>query len=154
MFIVPYDRQVTQEPPELLASTGYLLARVGAESRRMWARMLAEHDLTPHHFGVLMTLDQTGTATQQQLSRAVGVDPRNAVPVIDALERRGLVERRPDPLDRRRHAVALTAAGRNAIGKLRRAGDEVEEQLLDGLTATERTALQRTLQKVLRSVAG
>jgi DNA-binding MarR family transcriptional regulator len=154
MFMVPYDGAVTQEPPQLLASTGYLLARVGAESRRMWARMLAEHDLTPHHFGVLMALEAAGTATQQQLSRAVGVDPRNAVPVIDALERRRLVERRPDPLDRRRHAVALTAAGRDAVATLRRAGEEVEERMLDCLTATERTALQRTLRKLLRAVSG
>src|SRR5262249_6466941 len=38
-------------PPELRASTGYLLARLGAESRRRWARMLAEHGMTPHHYG-------------------------------------------------------------------------------------------------------
>ena len=74
---------MTQEPPELIASTGYLLARVGAQSRRIWARMLAEHDLTPHHYGILMVLDQIGAAPQQQLSRAVGVDPRNAVPLIE-----------------------------------------------------------------------
>jgi DNA-binding MarR family transcriptional regulator len=136
----------------LLASTGYLLARVGAESRRMWARMLAEHDLTPHHFGMLMVLDQSGAETQQQLSRAVGVDPRNAVGVIDALERRGFVERQPDPADRRRHAVALTSAGRAAIRDLRRAGERVEERLLDCLTSTERAGLHRTLGKLLRAL--
>jgi DNA-binding MarR family transcriptional regulator len=154
MSIVPYDGLVTQEPPQLLASTGYLLARVGAESRRMWARMLAEHELTPHHFGMLMVLDQVGAASQQQLSRAVGVDPRNAVPVIDALQRRNLVERQPDPTDRRRHAVALTPAGRVALDELRRAGDEVEEQLLDCLTPAERAALQRTLRKLLAALDG
>ena len=154
MSIVPYDATVSQEPPQLLASTGYLLARVGAESRRVWARMLAEHDLTPHHFGMLMTLDQAGPATQQGLSRAVGVDPRNAVSVIDALERRGLVERRPDPTDRRRHAVALTAAGRTAIHDLRRAGELVEERMLDCLTPNERTGLHRTLRKLLLALDG
>jgi DNA-binding MarR family transcriptional regulator len=151
MSIVAYDGTVTQEPPQLLASTGYLLARVGAESRRMWARMLAEHDLTPHHFGMLMALDQVDPATQQQLSRAVGVDPRNAVPVIDALERRGLIQRRPDPSDRRRNAIALTPAGRAAIRELRRAGEEVEEQLLDCLSTAERSALNRILRKLLRA---
>jgi len=154
MSIVAYDRPVTQEPPQLLASTGYLLARVGAESRRMWARMLAEHELTPHHFGILMVLDQVAAASQQQLSRAVGVDPRNAVPVIDALQRRNLVERQPDPTDRRRHAVALTAAGRAALDNLRRAGDEVEEQLLDCLSSSERAALHRTLRKLLAALDG
>jgi DNA-binding MarR family transcriptional regulator len=135
-----------------MASTGYLLARVGAESRRMWARMLAEHDLTPHHFGMLMVLDQVGAASQQQLSRAVGVDPRNAVPVIDALQQRHLVERQPDPTDRRRHAVALTPAGREAIDDLRRAGEQVEQHLLDCLTPTERAGLHRTLRKLLSAL--
>ncbi len=141
-----------QEPAELAASTGYLLARVGAESRRLWARMLAEHGLTPHHFGVLLVLDQVGAASQQQLSRAVGVDPRNAVPVIDLLQQRSLVERRPDPADRRRHAVALTPTGQAAIEELRRAGEQVEQRLLDCLTAAERTGLHRMLRKLLTAL--
>jgi DNA-binding MarR family transcriptional regulator len=114
--------------------------------------MLAEHDLTPHHFGMLMVLDQVGAASQQQLSRAVGVDPRNAVPVIDALQQRHLVERQPDPTDRRRHAVALTPAGREAIDDLRRAGEQVEQHLLDCLTPTERAGLHRTLRKLLSAL--
>jgi DNA-binding MarR family transcriptional regulator len=145
---------MTQEPAELTASTGYLLARVGAESRRMWARMLADHGLTPHHFGVLLVLDQLGVASQQQLSHSVGVDPRNAVGVIDQLERRNLVERRPDPADRRRHAIALTPAGRVAIQDLRRAGEEVEQQLLGCLTEAERVDLHRVLRKLLGARSG
>lgn len=152
MSILSYDWLVTQEPPELMASTGYLLARVGAESRRMWARMLAEHELTPHHYGILMVLDQIGAAPQQHLSRAVGVDPRNAVPLIDLLQQRNLVERQPDPTDRRRHAVALTPAGRAALDDLRRAGEQVEQQLLDCLTPAERAGLHRTLRKLLSAL--
>jgi DNA-binding MarR family transcriptional regulator len=154
MYILAYDQAMTQEPAVLTASTGYLLARVGASSRRRWARMLAEHGLTPHHFGVLMVLDQLGAASQQQLSRGVGVDPRNAVGVIDLLEQRNLVERRPDPADRRRHAVALTPAGRAAIEDLRRAGEGVERQLLDCLTEAERVDLHRTLRKLLAALNG
>src|SRR6266545_3469457 len=115
-----------QEPAELAASTGYLLARVGAESRRLWARMLAEHGLTPHHFGVLL--------------------------VLDLLQQRSLVERRPDPADRRRHAVALTPTGQAAIEELRRAGEQVEQRLLDCLTAAERTGLHRMLRKLLTAL--
>jgi DNA-binding MarR family transcriptional regulator len=152
MSILCYDRGMAQDPPELAASTGYLLARVGAESRRVWTRMLAGHGLTPHHYGVLMVLDQLGSASQQQLSRAIGVDPRNAVPVLDLLQERRLVRRRPDPGDRRRHAVELTPTGRAMLDQLRRDGTEVEEKFLDGLTATERAALHRTLSKLLAAL--
>src|SRR5437660_8660806 len=107
MSILWYHDRVTQEEPakELapLASTGYLIARLGIESRRLWGQMLAEYDLTPHQFGVLSALAQLGAQSQHQLARAVGVDPRNAVPIVDALEHRGLLQRRPDPADRRRH---------------------------------------------------
>jgi MarR family transcriptional regulator, lower aerobic nicotinate degradation pathway regulator len=116
--------------------------------------MLAEHGLTPHHYGVLLVLDQLGAASQQQLSRGVGVDPRNAVGVIDQLEQRNLVERQPDPADRRRYAIALTPAGRAAIEDLRRAGEEVERQLLDCLTDAERVDLHRVLRKLLAALNG
>ena len=140
---------LTDVLPGLRASSGYLLYRLGAESRRLWARMLAERDLTPHHFGVLSALDQLGVTHQQRLSELVGIDPRNAVPVVDLLRRRGLIERAPDPADRRRHAIQLTAAGRAVCADLRSAGDTIEAELLDGLDGRERTALHRLLLKLL-----
>jgi len=139
-------------PVGLQASTGYLLAWVGAESRRQWARMLLERDLTPHHFGVLMSLEQLGAASQQQLSRLVGVDPRNAVPLIDLLEERGLIARAPDPDDRRRYAVSLTTIGRSTLTELHHAADEVEVEMLKHLDATERGSLHNALAKLFAAL--
>jgi len=136
------------EPAELGSSTGYLLARLGMESRRRWARMLLEHGFTPHHYGMLMTLDQIGPASQQHLSRLVGIDPRNASPVLDQLEQRHLVERNPNPTDRRRHAVSLTSAGRVTLTALRHAADAVEQAMLGGLGDAERRCLHQTLTKL------
>ncbi|MGI8577958.1 MAG: MarR family winged helix-turn-helix transcriptional regulator [Nocardioidaceae bacterium] len=92
--------------------------------------MLVQHDLTPHHYAVLLTLDSVGATSQQQLSRLVGVDPRNAVPLLDSLEARRLIERTPDPVDRRRHSVSLTATGRATLKELRNTADEVEHNML------------------------
>lgn len=136
------------EPTGLEASTGYLLARLGMESRRRWARMLIDRNLTPHHYGVLMTLDRVGATSQQHLSRLVGVDPRNVVTVIDLLEERTLIERKPDPGDRRRYAVSLTPAGHMTFTELRHAADAVEQDMLKGLSDAERTGLQQTLSKL------
>jgi DNA-binding MarR family transcriptional regulator len=156
MYILVYDGHVTQEEPaaqqSLLASSGYLLARLGMESRRMWGQMLGEHGLTPHQFGVLMALAALQAASQQQLSRAVGVDPRNAVPILDALEQRGLLERRPDPADRRRHAITLTKAGQAKIEQLRQAGNELESWFLRSLTDEERAGLHATLSKLFAAI--
>ena len=134
----------------LHASTGYLLARLGAESRRRWARMLAERELTPHHFGALMVLDHHGTTHQQRLSELIGIDPRNAVPVVDLLYQRGLVQRTTDPTNRRRHALTLTPAGQEMLEVLRHEGNAVEDDLLAGLTNRERATLHTLLGKLLR----
>jgi MarR family transcriptional regulator, lower aerobic nicotinate degradation pathway regulator len=140
---------IVDEPEALLGSTGYLLARVGMESRRSWGRMLVERGLTPHHYAVLMALDQRGAISQQELSRLVGIDPRNAVPVIDALERRDLIARGVDTADRRRHAVRLTPTGRTTLDELRQAGDQLEREFLSGLSASEQRTLHALLRKLL-----
>src|SRR5690349_12678014 len=101
-----------KEPPELLESTGYLLARVGSESRRRFVEALATQDLTLAAYSVLMILGVMAGATQRELAEAAGIDPRNIVPILDDLEARGFVVRGDHPDDRRRHAVKLSVAGR------------------------------------------
>ncbi len=86
--------------------------------------------------------------SQQQLSHLIGIDPRNAVPVIDQLQTRGLLARNPDPTDRRRHAVTLTATGKGLLTRLRHAADDAEESLLTPLTTTERRTLHALLTKL------
>jgi DNA-binding MarR family transcriptional regulator len=101
---------------------------------------------------MLMALAPLTAASQQQLSRVVGVDPRNAVPIIDALQHRGLLERRPDPADRRRHTIALTPTGQAMVGQLRQSGEELEDRFLDSLTEAERAGLHAALAKLYAAV--
>jgi DNA-binding MarR family transcriptional regulator len=136
------------------ASSGFMLARLGAEARRLWTRMLGEHELTAAQFGVLMALDALGESYQQRLSGFVGIDPRNAVPVVDALRERGLVVRAPDPGDRRRQLLRLSPVGRGLVDRLREAGAGIEDELLNGLSTRDRAALNRLLGKLFESVYG
>jgi DNA-binding MarR family transcriptional regulator len=82
------------------------------------------------------------------------MDPRNAVPIIDQLEERGLLTRRPDPDDRRRHSIAFTPKGKEAMRRLRRAGDIAERELLSTLSQSEREQLHVLLLKVSAASAG
>lgn len=142
------------EPADLRDSTGYLLARLGAESHRRWARMLAAQGLTPHHFGALMILDHLGGTYQRRLSELIGVDPRNAVPLLDLLHQRGLIQRTSDPVDRRRRAIALTPAGQTMLGDLRQAADAIEHDMLEGLADDERGTLHRLLRRLFETTIG
>ena len=144
----------SEEPRELLASTGFLLARLGMESRRRFTRMMARHHLSMHHFGVLMALGGHEARPQQRLGRLTGVDPRNAVPIIDELESRGLIVRRIDPEDRRRYNIRLTPPGRKLIQDLRRDGKELERDMLKPLSELERSELHSILLRLFSSIGG
>jgi MarR family transcriptional regulator, lower aerobic nicotinate degradation pathway regulator len=140
---------VQKEPPELLESTGYLLARTGSESRRRFVEALATQDLSLAAYSVLMVLGTVAGSTQRQLAAAVGIDPRNLVPILDDLESRGFLIRDPHPQDRRRHAVRLSAAGRARLNRLGEVGARAESELLRPLSASERKQLHRLLAKLL-----
>ena len=140
---------VTQEPPGLLDSPGYLLARAGSESRSRFVEALAEHDLTLSAYSVLMVLGATGGISQRQLAAAVRIDPRNLVPILDELVASGLVTRKSDPNDRRRRAMSLTPAGRTKLTRLREMGTRTETAFLTHLSAQERRQLLSLLRKLL-----
>jgi MarR family transcriptional regulator, lower aerobic nicotinate degradation pathway regulator len=151
---VDEDRTDTRPAADTLAfegGTGYLLARTGAVARHHWARMLAERGLTPHHYGMLMALDEKGPLGQQRLSALVGIDPRNAVPVIDILAERGLLTRQIDPTDRRRRVLALTESGRDLVSDLTETGAAIERRFLQSLTPADQTELRRMLLVLLSS---
>lgn len=131
--------------------TGYLLSRTGFAARRRWARMLAERDLTPHHYGMLMTLHEHGASGQQRLSELIGIDPRNAVPVVDALAERGLLVREVDPTDRRRRVLTLTESGRDMVHELTETGAEIEADFLRALDPADQKELHRMLLTLLAS---
>jgi DNA-binding MarR family transcriptional regulator len=140
---------VLKEPSDLLDSTGYLLARAGSESRRRFVEALATQDLTLAGYSVLMILGAVEGSTQRQLASAVGIDPRNLVPILDDLQSRRLITRDAHPVDRRRNAVKLSATGRAKLNRLREVGARAEGELLEPLTPAERKQLQKLLTKLL-----
>jgi DNA-binding MarR family transcriptional regulator len=76
----------------------------------------------------------------------MGVDPSTMVQLIDELEAAGLAKRRPHPRDRRAREVVLTAKGRRMRERGRQMASQVEDEVLGGLTPTQR----RDLVKLLR----
>ena len=149
----PGSEEAIQAPPAghlpPVASTGYLLAQAGGHARRLFGRVLADFEVSPHHLGVLMALSHLGPTSQQRVSTTIGVDPRNTTPLVDALADRGLLERGPDPQDRRRHLLELTAAGRDLLADLMVASERLEDELLGGLDPDRRADLHRMLLVVL-----
>src|ERR1700741_960753 len=92
--------------------------------------------------------DHPGT-TQQELESALFMDANSVVLILNELEAAQFSIRRRDPLDRRRHIVELTAAGRRALERADKARESLEEEVLVGFSAAARERLKGLLQKVL-----
>jgi DNA-binding MarR family transcriptional regulator len=114
--------------------------------RRSTAELLG---MTIRELGALAYLRDHHLATQHALSKALSIDANNCVLLLNDLEARQYVERRRDPMDRRRHLVELTAMGRTALERAELAQGSVEEQVLGTLSTEERGVLQRLLTRAL-----
>ena len=89
-----------------------LLLRVAFERvHAHFATVVAELDLAPMQAKALHELDVEQPIAMRELARRLAADPSNITGLVDRLEARGLVERRPDPNDRRIKGLALTSAG-------------------------------------------
>ena len=130
-----------------IASPGLLLAKLGWAAKQQFVEVLKPIELTPSHLIALYGL-RRGPMSQQALGDAVGVDPSKLVGLLNDLEADGLVLRRRDPADRRRHIVELSELGRARLGEAERAVAAVEEKLLAGLDDGQRAELLTLLRRI------
>ena len=115
---------------------------------------LAVQDLHPVHFGVLAQLDITGPMSQADLARAVLLRPQSIAPMLDGLERRGLLERTGTRARGRRNPVQITDAGRGALESAWAVAASSNDMRDAGLTAEEADDLNRLLLKVVGASRG
>jgi DNA-binding MarR family transcriptional regulator len=95
-------------------------------------------ELTLPEISALSRLDRAGSATPGELARAEQISPQAMGVTLGSLERRGLVERHPDPGDGRRAVMSLTEAGQRAVRNKRTARTEqLAKALTDGFTPAE-----------------
>ena len=136
---------------EVAEFAGQLFFRLWRASHTRFADALGSVDLTPALFGVLNFLGARKGVIQQEIGTAMGIDPSTMVSLIDDLESAGLAKRRAHPTDRRARKVVITAKGRRLLERARRMASEVEDEVLRGLSATERRELLALLRRALDS---
>src|SRR3954471_24038412 len=123
-------RAVSRVAKELVASSGFLLARLGLAFKTKALARIEQEGFDAHHYSVLAILGEGARETQATIAEALDVDPSRLVALLDSLEERGLVDRQRDPQDRRRHVVTITPAGRKQLQRLRAIAREVEDEFL------------------------
>jgi DNA-binding MarR family transcriptional regulator len=111
------------------------------------SRMIA--GLTQTQFAALAKLHDVGPCSQNQLGRLIYLDAATTKGVVDRLQARRLITVCADPHDRRRRAIALTAAGRAIADDATRVARQITRQTLAPLTATEQKVVQRLLKRLI-----
>lgn len=149
-------RRPDQPPPapapgdyRLEDSPGHLLRRAHQRYAALFQRRLAELQLTPTQFAALVKLRDQAQVTQNQLGRLTAMDPATIQGVIQRLEARQLIERHPDPDDRRRTMLRLNAAGAALVGQATGRARAVWDATLAPLSAAERQTLVALLRKLI-----
>ncbi|MEC3953414.1 MarR family transcriptional regulator [Nocardia sp. CDC153] len=107
--------------------------------------VLAAHGLTMWAYVVLLRLDETTTRGQGVLAQEIGADKTRIIAVLDDLQERGLIERRPDPADRRARLLALTPEGRELRDAAQAKIQAQEDRLLSKLPAADRRGFLNAL---------
>lgn len=130
-------------------SLAFLLSQVGIHASKRFAERIATVGLQPPLFRVLNLVDAAEGESQQAIATGIEIPPSRMVALVDELERLGLVERRPDPKDRRVRALFLTAEGRRCLARGRKIAKQHEEELTKGMKAADRERLVGLLQKIV-----
>ncbi|MEU4482110.1 MarR family transcriptional regulator [Micromonospora sp. NPDC023966] len=136
---------MTGSDEETLAETFWAVAR---RLRHQSKRTLEPWEINPGQARALAVLMRHGAVRLSALAEHLGIAPRSATEVVDGLEERGLVERRPDPVDRRATLVAPTEEG-GRVGKAIRVARAAEaERFFGALDPADRAELTRILRRL------
>ena len=129
-------------------SVGFLLSQLGTANARRFREVLAPLELEPRQFAVLRYVALAEGQSQQALGESLQIAPSQMVALVDELEQRRLLQRKPHPGDRRVRALHLTANGRKALAAAIRLAGEHEARVCSPLRPGERESLLDMLQRI------
>ncbi len=148
-------RQPTPDTAVEQVDTSYLESLVGYNARRAtlviidaFLRNMAVYGLRPVDFSVLSLIAHNPGITSRQLCTTLNIQPPNLVGMINQLQRRDLITRRPHPHDGRAMGLHLTAAGKKMVKQAEVTASELEEATTTRLTIAERKMLMQLLRKI------
>lgn len=136
------------DPRDVLA---YLLKHATAKLTAATDAALQPFGIDSKDLGALRLLAHQEPKSQLQVAQMLSIDRTTMVALLDALERKGVVTRRPDPADRRRNVVELTQEGLETFDAAWAAYTQAEKSFLASLDPSASAQLHRTLRTLLES---
>lgn len=136
---------VADIPPR---SVGFLISQLGFFCSKGFMDALAPAGIDPREFLLMRFVAASEGQSQQALAERLAVPASRMVALVDHLEEAGLVERRPDPTDRRVRGLHLTRTGRGVLERAGKIAIEHETRICAGINREEREQLIDLLQKL------
>jgi DNA-binding MarR family transcriptional regulator len=130
---------------------GFLIRRAHQISQSVFIEECSSLDITATQFGVLSVLSRAGELDQISIARLLGFDRSTTGLVVNLLEERALIARTPNPTDRRRHVLRLTAAGEDLRRRAEPLVDRVRARLEGVFTPVQAETFLKLLDKFTRS---
>jgi DNA-binding MarR family transcriptional regulator len=151
---VPAKRQGasrSQQRPsaDTLPRLGHLLKKAYLQFTGLTSAALEPLGITAMEWAALLRFDEEPLLSQAALARLLGIDRTTMVALVDELEGKGLVTRRPHREDRRKNVVELTAKGRGLKKRAAALVDGCERQFLSALTDSDAQQLKSALHTVI-----
>jgi DNA-binding MarR family transcriptional regulator len=145
------DAAVEPEKPEDGEPTlAELVTALAGRLRAAWRDGLAPYGLSPHQGRALLVVALNPGLRPTDLATRLRIAPRSATEVVDGLVAAGLLDRRPDPQDRRAVLLSLTDEGHRQVRAIRVSREEAAETLFDTIPPRDRQQLRRILSALLR----
>ena len=127
---------------------GHLIRLAHQRGTAIFGEIMEDGGLTPRQFAALVKLHDEGELSQNYLGRLAAMDPATTKGVVQRLKAKGLIDGRPDALDRRRTTLRLTPAGAHLIATLIARGPDVTKAILMPLNSRERETLLALLKRI------
>ncbi len=140
------------EPAALVRSPVHLLHRAGQCASDLFASEMADLDLTPRQFAVLLTVAQNEGLSQTDLVERTGIDRSTLADIVRRMLKKGLLQRRRTREDARAYAVKLTDEGMRILAAARPKVETVDARLLGVLTESQQAALIEDLKAIVSSL--
>lgn len=151
------DAPRNKRTPQVYDERGRTVAWMARTVHRLYnaqaQTILDEEKVTIAHWIYLRVLAQHGELNQLELSKRVGMASATAVPALDNMEKRGLLKRRRDPEDRRKHYVGLTDKGRRLVDELLPKIGEMIFESLDGISYEEMRIFWKVSHHIAKNLA-
>ncbi len=145
-YKVPSMKDRTQD------TIGLLIGMVRRRLKQIVAERLAPYDLSPQQYWILLLVLEGENLSPRKITERIFMDKATASRMLDKLVRSKWIMLTRDPQDRRRLRIDLTPLAKRRAGKLRRMAQEIDRQLMNGISAAQAKVLDESLRRMLENL--